>query len=61
MTGKPEYFDAFVCSSPADVLFVKQLISMLEDEYHRKLCVPDRDLAVGGFKLEDKIKMINDR
>ena len=45
----------------SDNAFVQLLIHKLEDDYHLKLCDPNRDLLGGGVELEDKIQLIKDR
>nr|UCK81535.1 myeloid differentiation primary response protein MyD88 [Arenicola marina] len=46
-TGLPEYFDAFVCYTHDDILFVKEMTKMLEDRHGLRLCIPERNVVPG--------------
>ncbi|KAK3106601.1 hypothetical protein FSP39_023319 [Pinctada imbricata] len=62
--GEPQHFDAFVCYNPEgeDLKFVKQMISVLENEPHNlKLFVPWRDDLPGGSRYVIDAKLIESR
>nr|AJK90196.1 myeloid differentiation factor 88 [Hirudo medicinalis] len=60
-SGAPEYFNAFVCYSPVDLTFVKNMMTELEDKQQFKLCIPDRDFLPGPPKYEAITKLIQAR
>ncbi|XP_033624770.1 myeloid differentiation primary response protein MyD88-like [Asterias rubens] len=61
-SGPPEIFDAYVCFTDIDSDFVKEMISVLENEpYNLKLCVDFRDLVPGGSYSTVTAELIENR
>ncbi|XP_075165229.1 myeloid differentiation primary response protein MyD88-like [Haematobia irritans] len=56
-------YDAFVLYADADLMYVTEMLTKLEDtEYNFKLCIKDRDLLAGvAFKHVALTKLIEER
>ena len=61
ITGKADYYDAFVCYVHSDFWFVRQLMRMMEEVHGMKLCVIERDLMPGTSRYTAIAKLMEDR